>query len=176
VKKKILKSFFLLLCVAIFLTFRIYGLSKQRSPLRFSVEKPILPVSEVQISEEKPECFLIKRIYLGETKLGMPFHLDVRQFGLKQHSADDLIDWHLNILKGSTEEIYLSDKRKIYLCRGIRNPDRPDTTHGFASIQGERALFLDFYLNDDCLYVCSAEAPLETFEEHESFLRSLAEK
>ena len=114
-----------------------------------------------------------QRLYLGETELGLPFYLEVRVFENKDMESEDLIAWHLDILKGERQEIYSSDNRKAFICSGIRNSDRPDTTHGFGTLQGKRGLYLDFYKKEGHLFVCYAEAPLSTFCAYESLLRSL---
>jgi hypothetical protein len=117
-----------------------------------------------------------KRLYLGETELGLPFYLDVRVFELDTNQSEEIIVWHLTLLDGRKEELLTTKERKAFLCYGRRNASYADTTHGFAALQEERALFLDFYEKENRLYVCYAEAPLTTFNQHATLFRSLAAK
>lgn len=167
--KRVGQWFFFVLCALLFVLFRFRAHSTSHSLETFHATKPALPSPSVHTGLS----LLVDRVYLGETALGMPFYLDVRLFNLKGSSAAELIAWYLDTLDGPCEEVYISEQRKVYIRRGERNPTRTDSTHGFAALQGERALFLDCYEQGDDLYVCTAEAPLETFLQHEPFLRSL---
>ncbi len=157
-------------CFTLFIVFKVR--SHTHPPLTFTQPKPCLPAPTVQHCPS----VLLDKVYLGETALGLPFYLDVRQFELKGGSSNELIAWYLDLLEGPYEELFVSDQRKIYVRKGARNPSHSDTTHGFAAMQGERGLFLDCYIEGGKLYMCSAEAPLETFQEHEEFFRSLCKK
>ena len=163
---------FVLICVGLFIFFRVRSQTQSHPPVPILPSKPALPSPSVNMNPS----VLVDRVCLGETELGLPFYLDVRQFELKGITAEELITWQLDLLDGPCEVVYISDLRKVYIRRGMRNPRRSDTTHGFARLQGERALFLDCYEKEGQLYMCTAEAPLETFQKHESFLRSLCVK
>jgi hypothetical protein len=113
-----------------------------------------------------------QRRYLGETELGMPFYLDVRVFDLNACKTETIMSWFLKLLDGKQEEI--SPNR--FFCKGKRRADQQDASHGFASLQGERGIFLDFVQKEDKLFVCYAEAPLATFERFSSLLLCLARK
>ena len=129
-----------------------------------------ISASEGQIPA--PFC-VFKRLYLGETELGLPLYMDVRVYDLDSAKSEEIMTWHLNALEGNREELHFSEQRKAFLCRGKQNSHRKDTTHGFAALQGDRGLFLDFYSLDNRLYVCYAEAPLVTFTKYESIFRNL---
>ncbi len=124
-------------------------------------------------SERVAPFKILKRLYLGETELGLPFYLDVRAFELSALSVDEIISAHLNILDGRFEELNVSKDRKAYLCRGKRSSQVEDPTHGFAQNASERALFLDFIEKDGHLYVCYAESTLKTFFQHASVFQYL---
>lgn len=132
----------------------------------------VLWIPKSDVAEPSPYQIL-KRLYLGETELGLPFYLDVRLFDLNRATRDDLVSWHLELLKGTQQLLRQSENRSTYLCRGIRNPVRADTTHGFAALQGERALYLDFFEQGSQLFVCYAEAPLKIFQIYEPLLRAI---
>lgn len=166
---RIVQGIFVLFCTALFIFFRARSHIHNHPPVSFTPSKPALPAPTVCINSSS----LVDRVYLGETALGLPFFLDVRQFELKGVTSTELITWHLDLLEGPCEEIYISDQRKVYIRKGVRNAHRLDTTHGFAPLQGERALFLDCFQVGDRLFMCTAEAPWETFQKHEPFLRSL---
>jgi hypothetical protein len=132
----------------------------------------VLCITESEGGEPAP-FHVYKRLYLGETELGLPFYLDVRVFELGAITPEEIIAWHLNILEGSCEELPATEGETTFLCRGKRAPNRADTTHGFASLQGERALFLKFCEKENRLYVCYAEAPLTTLNRYLSFFMIL---
>jgi len=127
--------------------------------------------------EETPATFLtFKRLYLGETELGMPFYLDVRVFDLHTCAMENVVDWHLKILNGSYEEIPTAFGQKAFVCKGKRTTTNQDASHGFAALQGDRGLFLEFYEKEKRLYVCYAEAPLTTFERYIPLFMNLVGK
>ncbi len=166
--KKAAQALCVLLPAALFIFFKVH--TQQNPPVTFVPFKPSVPSPVVHMNPS----VLIDRICIGESTLGLPFCLEVRQFELKGVTAAELIAWHLNLLDGPCEEVYISELRKVYILRGQRSAQRSDTTHGFALFQGERALFLDCYEKEGLLYMCTGEAPLETFQEHEAFLRGLS--
>jgi len=101
-----------------------------------------------------------KRLYLGESELGIPFYMDVRVFDLNFASKEEVIDWHLGILNGEQRNLEGKSGCVIY---GLRNGDYKDFSHGFASFLGERGLYLDFVEKENFLYVTYAESSAETF-------------
>ncbi|MCH9626024.1 MAG: hypothetical protein S4CHLAM123_12130 [Chlamydiales bacterium] len=101
-----------------------------------------------------------KRLYLGESELGIPFYMDVRVFDLNFASKEEIIDWHLGILRGEKSTL---ENMSGYVIYGLRNEDYKDFSHGFASFLGERGLYLDFIEKENFLYVAYAESSAETF-------------
>jgi len=164
--KKGVQFFVLIICLTLFVFFKTRPCNSKSS---FLHEKPSIPLPLVKLSPSK----LVERVVLGETILGLPFYLEIQQFDLKEMAGEEIVAWHLNLLDGPCEEVYISDQRKVYIRKGYRNSERSDTTHGFATLLGERALFLDAYEKEGFFYVCTAEGPLETFKQHETFLRTL---
>ncbi len=112
-----------------------------------------------------------KRLYLGDTEMGMPFYLDVRVFELEEASAHELIAWHLDLLEGGREELYRSENRAVYLSSGRR---KRDDAHGFE--MGQRGLFVDFLEKEGRLFVLYAEGPLSTFREYQSLFNQLTQE
>lgn len=135
----------------------------------------VLCITEEPLPTPAP-FHVYKRLYLGETELGLPFYLDVRVFELANVSIEEIISWHLTILDGMPKKLLEEENHVSYLCFGNRNQDRPDTTHGFAALQGERGLFLDFIEKEGRLYVAYAEAPLSTFKKHLDLFEQVAKK
>jgi len=113
---------------------------------------------------------------LGETELGLPFYLDVRLFELKGTSAEEILAWHLNVLQEGREAfkvVYETENRKIYQGQGYRLTEPIDPSHGFAAVQGERGIYLDYLELEERLFVIYAEAPLKTFEKHTLLFQKL---
>lgn len=121
-------------------------------------------ISEAPDDWMKPPApfHVYKRLYLGEMEVGLPFYLDVRVFELGSVSADDVVQWHLEMLDGEPSLLYKSAKRSVYAASGERTRE---SAHGFA--QGERGLFIDCLARDGKLYILYAEAPIKTFKENE---------
>lgn len=121
-----------------------------------------------------PDPFQIyKRLYLGETELGLPFYLDVRRYHLEGKKKDTIISWYLSLIEGELEKVKDSDQALAYVIRGKRNEDQLSAPHGFAQFLGERGLFLLFVQQGDQLFVCYAEASLSTFQQHLPLLSTL---
>lgn len=132
-----------------------------QEPIPFSCPKEcynVLNLSDVAKLGVAPHPFqLHQQLLLGESSLGLPVTLDIRAFPTKDPKArEEIRMWHLDLLDQPLEQI----SQDVFLGYGELKVDR---SHGFASIQGERGLFLAFAETDEHLYIAYLSAVRQEF-------------
>ncbi len=104
-----------------------------------------------------------ERLYLGENSIHFPFYLDVRVFDCaNSEQAEEIVQWHKQLL---SENTFHQQEFAFFIGKGLPSEKKNLATHGFASLQGERGIFLYPCLKENQLFLLFAEAPWETFKE-----------
>ncbi|MCB1135321.1 MAG: hypothetical protein KDK78_03530, partial [Chlamydiia bacterium] len=93
----------------------------------------IPPVNSQQYQSPYP-FRMLKRVVLGESKLGFPMYLDTRDFECPEEWVQQILEWHRDCLEKEDSSFadYVAGHWKILAGRGARNRAHLDTTHGFA--------------------------------------------
>lgn len=109
-----------------------------------------------------PYYRIIKRVYFGDTHLGMPMYLDVRVFDADKSELSKIVDWHFQTIKGE-----FTPCGEGFIGTGAYVDE--DSSHGFAK---DRALFIFPHMIHDRLFVLYSDVPIE----NENALRDIAER
>lgn len=92
-----------------------------------------------------------KRVYFGDTQLGMPMYFDVRVFDTTASQAEKIVQWHFQSINGQFQPF----QEGFFGCGTYHDED---LTHGFAP---SRAVYLVPHFERGRLYVLFADVPIE---------------
>ncbi len=126
------------------LALAIEKLTQLQASIPFTLPKDLYNVLFIS------DPLVVKRLYLGETALGMPAFLDVRLYEVDKHEVQSVLDGYFAKIKGEFEKV---GEAYIALAERIS-----DSSHGLAT---ERFVYLEPRYHDGCLYVLFADLPLE---------------
>ncbi len=96
-----------------------------------------------------------KRVYFGDTKLGMPMYFDVRVFNVDEHEVSQIVNWHFETIQGEFQQC-----GKGFFGHGSYKDE--DLSHGFAP---KRAFYILSHFKEGHLYVLYSDVPFENADQ-----------
>ncbi len=122
----------------------------------------VLYITEQPHKKGYPIHRIIKRVYFGDTDLGMPMYLDVRVFDVDQSEISSIIETHFKSIDGE-----FAPCGEGFIGKGIYANE--DSSHGFAK---ERAVFIYPHIAGERLFLMYSDVPVE----NETALRDVAKR